>query len=237
VAIPVIQLKPVKIGLHPSLSPWRLEIKYVFRTLLRIAGLPYEFVWADPTKNEHYNIFYGPWEESASAEIRIHACGWSFAEMVALEPIRLVSDNGIDYLIFSKGQSGKLVCGDRCVKIENDIIFTCYWLLTGAHEPRYPRDRWDNLDLDGTFFLKNELNSKPLVSIYGNLLRQHFEQRGWETLNFPWATDNPGVTLVLSHDVDYPQIIRWIECHRLLANRGISGLRSVADVLTGKSHF
>ena len=233
----MIQSKPLKIALHGSLSPWGAEIKYVFRTLLRIAGLPYEFLWADPTKNERYDIFYGPLEEPISAEIRIYACGWSFAEMVALEPIRLVSDNGIDYLIFSKGQNGKLVCGDGCVNIENDIIFGCYWLLTGVHEPRYPRDRWDNLDLDGTFFLKNELNSKPLVSIYGNLLRQHFEQKGWKTLKLPWASGTEDAAFVLSHDVDYPEIIRWIECLRLLASRGIRGLRSVADVVTGKSHF
>jgi FemAB-related protein (PEP-CTERM system-associated) len=234
----MIQLKPLRIGLHRSLSPWSTEIKYVFRTLLRIAGLPYQFLWADSTnKDENYDICYAPRGESVSAEIKIFASGRSFAEMVALEPMGLVSDHGIEFLIFSKGQEGKLVHDAGCLVIENDIIFSCYWLLTGAFEPRYRCDRLDNLDLDGSFFLNNELNSKPLVSIYGNLLRQHFEQRGWETLRFPWAPSNIGVAFVLSHDVDYPEIIRSIECLRLLANRGIGGLRSVADVLTGKSHF
>src|SRR5207248_9397564 len=94
------------------------------------------------------------------------------------------------------------------------------------------RDRWDNLDLSNSFFLRHSLQQKPVVSLYAAFFRELFGQWGYEPLPFPGAG-----SFVFTHDVDYPQMIRWIECLRLLRDRGLKSFGSIAGILNGSNHF
>jgi FemAB-related protein (PEP-CTERM system-associated) len=232
------KLRPIRVGLDPSLAPCDAEVKYAFHTLLRVAGYPYEFLWASEANREKsLDIYYGPRERGIAASVSIPACGRNFSDAPDLEPRELYENDGVPYLDFGQGNGAAYRSDNGSLKFTNDIIFACYWLLTGAREPQYRRDRWDNLHLDGTFFLENSLASKPLVSIYGSLLRKHFQQMGYKPLNFPWVSSGKDAAFVFTHDVDYPQMIRWIECFRLLKARGLKGLRSIGGVLRGTNHF
>jgi hypothetical protein len=228
-------LRPVRVALHPSLASSAPEAKYALRTLLRTAGLPYEFAWL--RLDEPADIYYGPPGASVDTPVQIASCGRPFAQVARQEPLRFVEEAGLGFLDFAGAeQPGVTRTAERLV-FANDIVLGSYWLLAGGREPDYPRDRYDNLGLDGSFFLRHALQTKPLVSVYASHLRAHFRSLGREPLELPWTSSAAQGAFALSHDVDYPQMIRWIECLRLLHARGLKGLPSIAGVLRGTNHF
>ncbi len=225
----------IRTGLHPSVAPWAPEVKYVLRTLLRIAGYAAEFVWSSQAPQAGaLDIFYGPAGTAAAASVEITACGLGFDQAPRLEPLRLREQEGQAFMDFGAG-GGIEHLPDKRLRLTNDIVFGAYWLLTGAREPFYRRDRMDNIDLKGSMYLSHRLNERPLVSEYATLLRQHFASQAREPQAWPWK--NRGAAFAFTHDVDYPQILRWVECLRLVGTRGRSGLPLAASVMRGTSHF
>lgn len=225
------------VGLHPSLHPWAPEIKYVLRTLVRLAGFAYEFVWAN--EREHgrgFDIYYGPRCDIPS-RLSIEYGGMAFDEAPQRECRIVDGTDEVPLLDFSEnGETRHYGFNEGKLHFCNDIVFTCYWLLTGARETHYPRDRWDNLHVNGSF-LENSLFAKPLVSIYGSVIRRFFKELGYRPLDLPWLGTHASAAFVLSHDVDYPQIIRSIECLRLFGTRGLQSMGSIQGVLRGTNHF
>ncbi|MFN2399260.1 MAG: polysaccharide deacetylase family protein [Gemmatimonadaceae bacterium] len=231
------ELRCIRVGLHPSLRQSDCEAKYVLRTLLRVAGFPYEFVWADGAEDaKPLDIYYGPAGKGVKAVVRIPYCDLSFRDAPSLEPSGMLEADGLPQLFFRQSLSGS--AGPRDVtEFASDIVFSSYWLLAGAREPSYLRDRWDNLHIDGSFFQRASLASKPLVSVYGTRLRASLQAAGYVALERPWARDPSRVAFAFSHDVDYPETIRWIETLRLLRARGAGALASISGVWRGTNHF
>jgi FemAB-related protein (PEP-CTERM system-associated) len=230
--------RTLRVGIDECLEPWSPEIKYVFRTLLRLAGFPYEFVRINRgDAGQHLDIYYGPRAE-IDALVKINSCRNSFTDAPEMEVRTVCESEGISFLNFFETNGHRAYTPHESkLTFGNDIVFACYWLLTGAREQHYPRDKRDNFQLDGSSFLKHSLAGKPLVSIYGSLLRNFFKKRGYGPLDLPWTTPQAEAVFVLSHDVDYPQIIRSIECLRLLKSRGLKSLRSIKGVLNGTNNF
>jgi hypothetical protein len=225
-------VKPVRIAIDPLLSSELHEVKYVFRTLLRMAGFPWEFRWSSDSLEGEIDIYYGRPDPAVSARIRINACGKAFSEMDSIEPELMRESHGLTFLEFSRGMPQPLERSGNSLSLANDIVFTSFWLLVGGPEPRYKRDRSDNLNLSGSFFLRHSLQTTPLVSMYAAFLRGVLREWGREPLHFPAAG-----SFSLTHDVDYPQMIRWIECLRLIKARGWKAWPSVTGVVRGTNHF
>ena len=231
-------LVALRVGVDESLDAWGPEIKYVFRTLLRLAGFAHEFVWMQQVDtNERVDIYYGRKAET-DAPIHITACGKSFADAPEMEVRKVAESEGVSFLEFFDSNGQKAFTPNKTrLTFANDIVFASYWLLTGARETHYARDSLDNFKLDGSSFLKNSLAAKPLVSMYGSLIRRFFKELGYEPLDHPWISREAEAAFVVSHDVDYPQIIRSIECLRLLKSRGLKSLPSIKGVLNGTNNF
>lgn len=231
-------IKPLTVGIDRSLSSCLPEVKYVFRTLLRIAGYPYLFRWADELGDgATMDIYYGPLREDCSAAVQIRASKRDIAAAPGAEPHRLDEQEGIHFLEFGNKDTVSFYRENGRLVFLNDIVFAGFWLLSGARESQYPRDRRDNIILEGSFFLENKLASRPIVSVYGAFLRKFFTERGMVPLGLPWAPNTDRVAFSYTHDVDYPQILRLIECARLGVTQGIDGVRTAIKVLKGNSHF
>ena len=225
----------LRVGLHPALCQSLPEIKYVLRTLLRLAGFGVEFLWTgEKSETSQLDIYYGPANSGAATPVDIHWSGFKFCDAPQLEPSRMAEQDGMAYLDFGSGGGCDRPAAGR-LRFTNDIIFSSYWLLTGAREPAYRRDRFDNLHLDDSFFLKHGLASRPLVSEYAALLRKHFTAQGRTALALPWS--GRSAAFAFTHDVDYPQIIRAIESARLMLSRGVKALSSIPGILNGSNHF
>jgi hypothetical protein len=195
-----------------------------------VAGYSWEFCWW--RQDISAEIYYGPALDGVDALVRIDGCGLPFAEAAQREPENLRESQGLAFLEFQGKGPDPVRRNDGSCVFANDIIVASYWLLSGAREPKYSRDRWDNLDLSGSFFLRHELQRRPLVSLYAAFLRELFERWGYEALRFSAAG-----SFVFTHDVDYPEMIRWIECLRLASARGLKSLTSIRGVLNGSNHF
>jgi hypothetical protein len=122
---------------------------------------------------------------------------------------------------------------DRAV-IRCDLVFAIDRLLAGHAEDRLPRDRWDRHAIEGHFLYLDDLFHDPPVDRYVGLLRRLLPAREW----LPKWPGGERFALALSHDVDYPEMIRWIECLRYVAKyRHKARPSMLGRILSGKEHF
>jgi hypothetical protein len=223
-----VSTQVVSIGIDPSVADWAPEAKYVLRALLRIAGMGWDFSWASGSSS--FDIYYGPVRPDVSARMIIPAERIDPSAAAGSEPEAVEDFHGTPYLRFpdSLRQHGRFE--QTQVVYPSDILAAGFWLLTGLREPAYRRDRRDNIDLDRTAFERLALFERPILSEQAEQMRRFLSPP-------PAAAPFPRGTLVLSHDVDYPEIIRWIEWARVIGEHGWSGLRHAAGILSGRTSY
>lgn len=228
------EFRPIRVAVDRAAAQSTPEISYVIRTLLTTAGYPWIIEWADRT-TDPVDIAYGrqAWDRAA---IRIPAVQWPFRYAPQLEPSGSIVHAGIPLLRFDQE---KPVAGDSAQRLEFpvDLLFNAYWWLTGAREPFYQRDRRDNLFLGSSVVRRDGLLARPCVSLAATLLRQHLTSAGRPAREPGWRSAGAEAAFSFTHDVDYPEIIRWIEAPRALSQRGLRGARLAIDILTGTSHY
>ncbi len=218
---------PLAVGLHPALGPWAPEVTYTLRTLLRIAGHPCAFRWAG-TEGPPLDLYYGPPAGAPSATVCVPWSGRTFDLLDEAEPTGLVEGDGTARLAFDEAPG---------VEPGSDLVFAAYWCLMAPYETRAPRSRFDDLDLSDTAFRRLGLAATPLVSRWGAWLRGRFAAAGRQGLPLPWVGGGRDAAFAFTHDVDYPEVIRWLEPLRLLRSNGRRRLRVAADVARGASHY
>jgi hypothetical protein len=221
------------VAIHPALEESGPEVAYVLRTLLRLAGVGWE-MYRDES-GDGADIYYGPGPLPANAALAVAGNGRALRSADGADPVAVRENAGRPTLDFGEAGGGAEVDGG--LRFDADIVFASYWLLTGAREHTFARDRWDNLEVAGSALASCRLLERPLVSVYAALLRQVLEARGFAPRPLPWTTGGTRAALALTHDVDYPQILRAIETVRLLRERGPRAARLIADVWRGRSHF
>ena len=230
-------LPPVKalvVALERTVSDSAIEVKYALQTLLHTAGFAVHFVWAD--ENCSSDVYYGP-RRDTNARIHIPAVSWRFDSAPDRPPASVRQALDLPFLVFSGETPTASHDGGDALRFPSDIVFAAYWLLTGAAEPSYPRSRFDNLDLDGSPLVRDALLVKPLVSLYATRIRRFLDPSGSTAAAWEWEGPNARAAFALTHDVDYPEIIRPIEVARVLAQRGASGISLASRVASGKSNF
>lgn len=120
---------------------------------------------------------------------------------------------------------------------ERDVIFEMFWLLTGQDEPAWPRDRHGFMDLSSA--TTDRCNS--FIDATASEHARRFAgdvRRVTGIAPLPrWPNDKVAAACA-SHDVDYPEVVRWFEPFRLLWRKGARRWRRALDVATGRrSHW
>ena len=223
--------RPIRVAIDRRVQHSAPEVAYVFRTLLTTGGYPWHLEWADAAQGP-VDIAYG---EAARerAIVFIPQVNWEFARAPACDPVESGVLHGVPFLQFNGAAPAGAGARDGVLEFSTDVIFSSYWWLTGAREPTYPRDRWDNLSLDGSVIRRDGLLMRPPVSLLADCLRRHFQAMGLAATRPGWVGQHGGA-FAFTHDVDYPEIIRWIEAPRAL----LQGRPALArDLTTGRSHF
>lgn len=231
---PVARNMPVlTVALDRQVAASLAEVKYTLRTLLRIAGYGWRFVWNDD--GVVADITYGP-APTGTAVLHIPSAGRDFSRAVDFDATGSRRWNGLPFLLFP-GEPWM----DAPVAPEthwpSDVVFAAFWLLTGARETIWKRDRWDNLYAHQWVPVRDGLLPEAPVSRWGRAIRDLFAAQGRPPVPMPWEAGPTRAAFSFTHDVDYPQIIRWIEAPRLLAQRGPRGIGSAVGVLRGTNHF
>lgn len=226
-------MKPVRIIIE-KISEGSLlisEIKYTFRTLLSIAGLPFHFI---EDEKECADIYYG---RTCLGE------GDLFIEMADIKrenigrPIKVVKEHNHIFLLFTNRQRGDnlFIKNNKNTCIWNDIILSSFYLLSGWEERFMHRDRYDRPVVQESFLYREKVLHDPIVNQYSTLLRDLFRA---SHNPIPLWPSNKKYAVALSHDVDYPEMIRWIEGLKYLGKYKWSAkLAKVIDIINGKENF
>lgn len=224
------------VALSPSVRERAAEAKYVLRLLARIAGFGEHFRWADPA-GPAPDVYYGPSpSEAPGAAVRILASSresWNEPG----DPDSLREAGGLPFVVFPGDPPPEVRRDGDTVDLVGDVVRSSFWVLVGLGERSIPRDARDNFLLGDAFVWKSGLMRRPIVSIYGAWLRDHFASRGRSPRLLPWTEAGKQAAFSFTHDVDYPEMVRSIECLRLIRSRGLSAWASVIGVASGRNHF
>lgn len=207
------------------------EIKYAFRVLLTIAGVKCEFV---NNIDDLPDIYYGM-ELNNNIRLNIKMSSVFYLTEENCEPEKIISENNNYFFIFSGFSEKGIITGkDSAVIIDNDIIFTTYYLLSGTHEKNIKHNKKDQQVLETVLLYKNKLLHTPLINGYALLIKSFFEK----THQFiPLWPNHKKYAIIFSHDVDYPVMIKSIEiCRHILKNKKID-LSIIAGIIRGKNNF
>lgn len=224
------------ITIDPALGPHRPEITYAWRTLL--AGMGY--AWAEEPWGEPADIAYTADPAAARAArlvVRAAPERWARPGMFMLAGVEQGPGWSRPRFAGERDGDAPLTVQQGRAVIARDLAFDAFWLLTGQEEGQRPRGRHGYLDLTGTPTLEGGVLRRALVSDIGGGLEQQLAAMGFA----PGAPRWPGgaaLAAACGHDVDYPEIIRWLEPLRILARQGVAGLRPAAAVALGRhSHW
>jgi len=226
-------MDPVRIIIetNPEASLTLSEIKYTFQTLLTIAGLPCHFL---RDQEERADIYYG---EALPGEYGLFIQRADIGRENIGSPTKVVKENHLVFLLFTKNQREDRLLdrNNGHVCIWNDIILSSFYLLSGWGERFLPRDKNDRPAVQESFLYREKILHEPIVNQYATLLRDLFITSHHP---IPLWPSNKKYAVALSHDVDYPEMIRWIELLRYLGQRKWSTkLTTVMDIITGKESF
>jgi hypothetical protein len=126
--------------------------------------------------------------------------------------------------------NGRITC-------DRDIVFDVFWLVTGQEEKYFPKDKHGFFDLSGTAFLQKKVLRLALASNIASWIEKQLLNLGFITPVPRWPNKKKACAC-LSHDVDYPEIIRWLEPLHIILRQGLSGLHAAASVLAGtRTHW
>lgn len=225
------------IALDPALEPYRPEIAYTWRTLL--AGLGYawsERLWG----NDQVDIAYAVDPAAAPPArivLRATAERWARPNMYQLTGVEVGPGWLRPRFEGERGQSASVTLQAGQAIVERDLIFDLFWLLSGQEEGQRPRGKHGYLDLTGTPTLESGALRQALASSIGSGLARQLVDLGFPG-GLPRWPGSATMAAACGHDVDYPQIIRWLEPLRILARQGSAGLRTAAAVAAGgHSHW
>jgi hypothetical protein len=152
-------------------------------------------------------------------------------------PVKINYEKETPFLFFDKtGTNNKVYLQDNeKVLLTNDIIFSSFYLLTGWNEKFINRDNKDRHNIQQSFLYQNNLLHTPIVNKYADILLDVF--KGSRQPLPPWPYGKK-YAVALSHDVDYPVMIKWIEAIRYCAkNKPNINPVKIFDILFGKETF
>jgi hypothetical protein len=226
-------MKPIRIIIDriPDRSLTIHEIKYTFRTLLNIAGLPFFF---NKDQKDSADIYYGK-DCIGDCILFIHMA--DIKKENIRRPIKVLKENDHVFLLFSDRQRKDhlLIRSNNNTCIWNDIILSSFYLLSGWDERFIHRDNKDRHIVQESFLYREKILHDPIINQYATILRDLFRA---SHNPMPVWPSNKKYAVALSHDVDYPEMIRSIEVLKYLGRYKLNAkLSKVIDIFNGKENF
>jgi hypothetical protein len=116
--------------------------------------------------------------------------------------------------------------------VRRDLVRELFRLITGAAEVKWPKDVHGHMDVPGPMrpALRIAVASR-LIDALGRVLTE----TGWPAGRPRWP-DGATSAACFTHDVDYPDVVRWIEPLRVLRRQGWRGTGAALGALTGRHH-
>lgn len=231
-------MQPLRIALDAELKArWGAEIAWSWRQLLTALG----YAWIEVAPDAPCDIAYlretpGAMSTPTSLQARmvILADPTRWAHPADCRLAQLHSAAMPTGLRFS-GESTPFTSPvqlDGVIWLRRDVIFDFFWLATGQEERFWPQDGHGFYTLPDGWLTQQVLETAPasaLVEALGALWREH--KLGAPLPRWP---QGKRAAAAITHDVDYPEVIRWLEPARIVRRQGWRGIGPGWEVLTGR---
>jgi hypothetical protein len=224
----------LKIAIDPALKDrWGPEIAWTWRLVLSGIGYAWHEVAPDdpgcdiayvarPELVSHARLCVradpNKWERRASLRLEAvsHADGWSY-------PLYRDELAGAQLL---QREGGRAVC-------HRDLLFDVFWLVSGQEEAHWPKNVHGYADLGGSAYQRETALRLGLASGIGASLEAALGELGLPAPTPRWPHGKRAAAAA-GHDVDYPEVIRWLEPLRILRRQGLPGISNAAAVAAGR---
>lgn len=228
-------MNTIRIAIDPELGRTHgPEVHWTWRLLLTSIGWAWEEVPFDaPCDLAHVSDPAG----APQARVRIQAdiSAWRTPHIARLAEVGRV--DGLTYPCYAgqaakmdlpRAEAGPIIC-------PRDLIFDVFWLATGQEERYQRKDRFGFYDLHGTASLESGLFRQALGSHIRLWIERSVRRLGGPPPAPRWP-DGKRAGAGSGHDVDYPEVVRWLEPLRIVSRRGLSSAGTAVDVLIGRRH-
>jgi hypothetical protein len=230
-------MRRLRIAIDPRLARRHgPEIHWTWRLLLAGIGWAWEEVPLDSTCDV---AFVTEPAHAPTARLCIRANPMAWMQPAAYRLGSVLFHDGLACPSFEgeaavadlvQGSTGQMIC-------QRDLIFDVFWLATGQEERYWPKDKHGFFDLTGTATLRERVPRRALASQISVWLQKTLLDLGCPPPVPRWPYGKRAAASV-SHDVDYPEIKRWLEPMRIVARQRWQGLGPALAVLTGQgSHW
>ncbi len=236
----------LKIWIDPVVGvPHAAEICWSWKTLLSAAGIPWERVGTPADADIVYTTQpVATPSHRAQHTMRASAERWRHPADAQLAAVQRADelDPPVEWHVplyhgEARDQRPLVRTDDAAWLCDRDLIFDVYWFLTRQSETVLQRDAHGRLDLTASPLLTDGVLCKAVASSILARLEVLLVSL------FPgepvprWPTGKKAAACA-SHDVDYPEVIRWIEPLRIVRRNGWRSTGTAVGVAVGRrSHW
>lgn len=227
-------MQRLKVAISPLLKErYGSEVCWTWRLLLSGIGFAWEEV---PLSNPGCDIAYATeHENSPRCRLCVRPNMGSWEKRLARRFVAVAHCDGWSHPAYEgephRSEPFHLV--DGCLVCERDLIFDVFRLATGQEERYWPKDKHGHFDLSGTVFHREGAQRLALASSIGTGLQKTLTDLGYTAMVSRWPCGTRAAACV-GHDVDYPEVVRWIEPLRILRRQGTGGVPAAISVFRGK---
>lgn len=224
--------EPLRIALDPGLKKTQgPELAWTWRLLMTTLGHP----WLEVPAGEECDIAHlGPGVSPGPARIVIRAQPgrWESKRRLRLDDVSHHDDWSLLRFRDERPPRGTPERVDGGVVLDHDIVFDVFWLASGESEAEWPRNRHGHPEPDPVFLQRNIFTRALASGIVARLERALLD--AGRSPGIPRWPHRKRAAACLTHDVDYPEVVRWLEPLRVLRRRGRSGAGAALDVALGR---
>ena len=117
-----------------------------------------------------------------------------------------------------------------------DLAGDCFAMVAGSVERTWPRNVHGQVMPRGLSLDDENVRLTPIVTAAVNQLGRLMRECGAVGELTPRWPDRRIWAACATHDVDYPQVVRWLEPVRMLARRGSDGIDAAWAIAAGTRH-
>ena len=223
----------LKIAIDPEVkAEYGPEVCWTWRLLLSGIGFPWEEV---SFESQNCDIVYSSKNKylgNCLLWIRANLRYWQQRSNLHFRTVG--QNNGWVFPVYENDNSAGIInnCNGTLI-CERDIIFDVFWIVTGQQESNFPKNKHGHFDLRDTKELQEKVLQQALASNIGMGLEKLLTQLGFSEPLPRWPSGKKAAVCV-GHDVDYPEVIKWLEPFRVMLRQGLKGAGAAFSVLSGQ---
>ena len=223
----------LRIAIDPELTAaFGPEIYWVWRTLLTSLG----WAWVETPLADPCDLAYTAHPERAPhSRLCVQADPRRWANVNALRFDHVGSAASLRYPVYAgeMENAAPLQASAGAVRCARDLALDVFWLALGVEEQFWPKDKHGSLDFTGSALHTQQVFDQGLGSQIAQWLKATLLSLGCPPPAPRWPNGKRAAA-ASSHDVDYPEVVRWLEPVRVLRRLGTGSLRPAIEIASGR---